>query len=113
MGRSLAMRLIGPQRAILLALVVVLAGCGTPRQASGPAEPAVQPAPPPRTLVAALRVEPKFISSKALLQTGFSLQATVALFNAGLAVLDDQGNRHPYLADALPQLNSESWKVAP
>jgi peptide/nickel transport system substrate-binding protein len=35
------------------------------------------------------------------------------LFNAGLSLRDGAGNFHPYLAEALPQLNTETWRVAP
>ncbi len=98
---------------IWLVGAILLTACGAPQRAPSSSAPPQQPAPQARTLVAALRVEPKFISSKALLQTGFSLQATVALFNAGLALLDDQGNPRAYLAEALPQLNTESWRVQP
>jgi peptide/nickel transport system substrate-binding protein len=30
-----------------------------------------------------------------------------------MALVDDRGNPHPYLAEQLPQLNSESWRVFP
>src|SRR5437762_5159476 len=34
-------------------------------------------------------------------------------FNAGLAINDERDVPRPYLAEALPQLNSESWRVSP
>jgi peptide/nickel transport system substrate-binding protein len=34
------------------------------------------------------------------------------MFNADLALLDDKGNPQPYLAETLPQLNTDSWKVS-
>ena len=37
---------------------------------------------------------------------------TKRLFNAFLVYTDDQGQAHPYLAEAIPQLDSDSWKVA-
>jgi peptide/nickel transport system substrate-binding protein len=65
-------------------------------------------------LVAAVRVEPKTIAARGLGQnTGVALYLTKKLFNADLALLDDQANPQPYLAEALPQLNTDSWKVAP
>jgi peptide/nickel transport system substrate-binding protein len=35
------------------------------------------------------------------------------LFTATLGISDDQGTPLPYLAEALPQLNSDSWRVFP
>jgi peptide/nickel transport system substrate-binding protein len=34
-------------------------------------------------------------------------------FNASLAIIDDQAVAQPYLAETLPRLNTESWKVEP
>jgi peptide/nickel transport system substrate-binding protein len=38
---------------------------------------------------------------------------TRRFFNAQQALIDGQGQAQPYLAEALPQLNTESWKVFP
>jgi peptide/nickel transport system substrate-binding protein len=38
---------------------------------------------------------------------------TKRVFNAALALIDGEGKARPYLADALPRLNSESWRVSP
>jgi peptide/nickel transport system substrate-binding protein len=42
-----------------------------------------------------------------------SPERTRRAFNAELAVLDSTGAARPYLAEALPQLNSETWRVSP
>ncbi len=34
-------------------------------------------------------------------------------FNASLAVVDGTGTRQPYLAESLPQLNTDTWRVFP
>jgi peptide/nickel transport system substrate-binding protein len=67
-----------------------------------------------RTLVTAVRVEPKTVAARVVGQN-LSIASFLSrrMFNADLALLDDQGNALPYLADALPQLNTESWKVSP
>jgi peptide/nickel transport system substrate-binding protein len=44
---------------------------------------------------------------------GGSPIVTKRIFNASLALIDGQGAPRPYLAAALPTLNSESWSVAP
>src|SRR5206468_1881467 len=38
---------------------------------------------------------------------------TKRAFNASLALVDGTGAAKPYLADALPQLNTDTWKVTP
>ncbi len=38
---------------------------------------------------------------------------TTRIFNAGLTIVDAQTNVLPYLAEALPQLNTGSWQVFP
>ncbi len=38
---------------------------------------------------------------------------TTRLFNAALVQFDDKGNPRPYLAETLPQLNTDSWRVFP
>lgn len=99
-----------------IALIATVAACAP---GAGPGAPAAsrRQAPsqvtPGRTLVAAIRVEPESIASKALRQVGVSLHTTKRLFNAELAILDPRGIPQPYLAEALPQLNTESWRVFP
>lgn len=66
-----------------------------------------------RTLVISVRVEPDSVASKPVQQGGVTLETSRRLFNAGLAYLDNQGSALPYLAETLPQLNTESWKVFP
>lgn len=100
---------------ILSSLVVAWLGaaCAGPPAASNLGSQA-PPARAARTLVAAVRVEPKTIAARGLGQnTGVALYLTKKMFNADLALLDDQANPQPYLAEALPQLNTNAWKVAP
>ena len=35
------------------------------------------------------------------------------IFNADLALIDDEGNPRPYLAESLPRLNTDTWRVFP
>jgi peptide/nickel transport system substrate-binding protein len=42
-----------------------------------------------------------------------SPNTTKRLFNATLALVDGAGAAHPYLAEALPQLNTDAWRVLP
>jgi peptide/nickel transport system substrate-binding protein len=60
----------------------------------------------------ASRDEAVVLAAKSLTSTG-RLDSTMRLFNASLTFRDGAGTPHPYLADALPRLNSESWRVFP
>src|SRR5438132_8784595 len=100
----------------LLGIGVLFAVCGSAcapsppssgsQPASGSSEATGQA---PKTLVAAIRVEPAFIASKPLRQAGLTLGSTVRLFGASLAMSDDRGRPRPYLAEALPELNTDNW----
>src|SRR5437762_221510 len=71
--------------------------------------PQAEPPTPARALVTAIRVEPKTIAARGLGQnTGVALYLPKRMFNADLALLDDQGNPQPYLAAALPALGSDT-----
>src|SRR5439155_9164076 len=64
-----------------------------------------------RTLVVGHRIEPSNLAPK-VLGTNSPLRNT-RLFNAALSLIDDKGLSVPYLAEALPQLNTDSWRVFP
>ncbi|HEY3117350.1 MAG TPA: ABC transporter substrate-binding protein, partial [Chloroflexota bacterium] len=53
------------------------------------------------------------MAGRIIAQPAVSLDLVRRIVNADLAMLDDQSNPYPYLAEALPQLNSGSWKVFP
>jgi len=62
--------------------------------------------------VAITRVEPRSILSKGIL-TGVFADGPSArrFFNAALVVEDEREVPHPYLAERLPEANTESWRV--
>lgn len=94
---------------VLLALALGLAGCVSPSAQGGPS---VIPGPgQPRTLVMALNIEAKNLSPKVLGDTNPA--RTTRIFNAGLTLIDPQDNARPYLAESLPQLNTDTWHVFP
>src|SRR5206468_12355422 len=64
-----------------------------------------------RTLVAAHRYEPSYLAAKVLGSNG--PLNTSRLFNASLTVYDNAGLARPYLAETVPQLNTESWRLFP
>lgn len=71
--------------------------------------PASQPS---RPLVIIIRVEPASVAARSLQQAGTSLHVPRRMFNALLALVDDSGLPRPDLAESLPRLNSESWRVS-
>jgi len=102
------------RRLAFLACVLALVGCApaaAPGASSAPSPS--QPAPPARPLSILVGREPLSLSLKALGQASSTIQSTRRLFNASLTLIDANGAPHPYLAEALPQLNTESWRVTP
>ncbi len=53
------------------------------------------------------------LAAKPLQGVSGSARGHAGLFNATLTWLDEAGNRAPLLAEAMPQLNSDSWRVFP
>ncbi len=99
---------------VLLLLATALAACAPgPRPADQPAPPAREASPSSggRALVIAVRYEATELHPKIV--AGGPGYATKRAFNANLTLIDAAGETRPYLADSLPQLNSESWKVFP
>jgi len=66
-----------------------------------------------RTLIIIGGRSPENLASKPLRNSGGAGNpiATIRTLNAGLALNDDRNLPHPYLAEALPQLNSDTWRV--
>lgn len=92
---------------------VIAGGCGpaAPREAAAPGEGETRAG---RTLVFVGQVEPATLSTKVLLTTGgLAIGATTRLFNASLSSEDGSGVPQPYLAESLPQLNTDTWRMAP
>jgi hypothetical protein len=65
---------------------------------------------PIRTLTMAVQHEPPGLLPKSLSSTG-RLENVIRLFNASLAYAVGDGSMQPYLAAALPQLNSDTWQI--
>lgn len=64
-----------------------------------------------RALTLAIRYEPTDLATKMSTQGGGEFLKRP--FNANLAFVDNRGEPHPYLAQTLPQLNTDSWRVFP
>jgi peptide/nickel transport system substrate-binding protein len=68
-----------------------------------------------RTLVVIGGRAPDTLAAKQLRDSGGAgnPRATYRAFNAGLAINDERNVPRPYLAEALPQLNTDDWRVFP
>src|SRR5581483_2981500 len=66
-----------------------------------------------RTLVIAARGEPPSIAARPLVPFSGALAPPTAIFNATLDENDEKGVTHALLAEALPQPNTDTWRVLP
>jgi len=68
---------------------------------------------PQRTLVIGLRGEPPSLAERSVVPFTNALRVPLKLFNATLDSADEQEKAFPYLAEALPQLNTDTWRLFP
>ncbi len=66
-----------------------------------------------RTLVMVIRGEPVSLASKPVQASGLSVRPATRLFNAELDIADATDSPRPYLVEALPELNTDTWRVFP
>src|SRR5688572_15503965 len=66
-----------------------------------------------QTLNAIMSIEPVSLAAKPFQSTGISIAFATRLFNAHLDQMDARANAQPYLAEALPKVNTDSWLVFP
>ncbi len=99
--------------AVTLLACAPAGGSGSaPRQAANPdARPPASG--PQRTLVVAIRGELPSAAAKPLVGYSMALYPPLFLFNATLDYRDEREVPRPMLAEALPQLNTDSWRVFP
>lgn len=100
---------------LLLVGLVGIASCGQPARPPAAADGgAAQPrgeASPPRTLTMGVHFEAAALAPKATTAQG--VNGTLRLFSAQLTYVDGAGAIQPYLAEAVPQLNTDTWRVLP
>ncbi|HZT06355.1 MAG TPA: ABC transporter substrate-binding protein [Chloroflexota bacterium] len=100
---------------LCVALAMLLASCAQPPStpSSAPAQ-AGGGATADRTLVVAGGRTPESLASKPLRNTGGAGTPRTAMraMNAGLVLHDERELPHPYLAEALPELDTDSWIVS-
>lgn len=103
-----------PALGMLFCLALASCAPATPRatqQSEGGAQPAASM--PQRTLVVIVRGELPSLAAKALVPYSGSLDPPKRIFNGMLDFIDEKAESHPYLAEALPQLNTDTWRVFP
>ncbi len=108
---------IGPYRCRacgFVVLVVLVASACAPARSSSPASGGqTSPSAPSRALNIAVQFEPLYVVGKGLRHSGNSQRMTESMFNAGLVYQDERELFHPHLAEALPELNTDTWRVFP
>jgi peptide/nickel transport system substrate-binding protein len=104
---------------VILMILIVACAPTTPSSAPTTGQRADGSAPPQatvqRTLVIIGGRAPDTLSAKQLRDSGGAgnPRATYRAFNAGLVLNDERNVPQPYLAESLPELNTDSWRVLP
>lgn len=103
-------------RHLLALMALLVAGCAPAALPSAPRpldSTAGRPAAPQRTLAIAVKNEPRSIAAVSPTGGGVAPSFTVRPFNAYMEIVDDRGTAHPYLAEGLPRLHTDTWQVFP
>lgn len=100
-----------------LAALALLAGCAMPERTAPGAGPTAHPRSAPLRVTAAMMSDPTSLNNDVnrataqfVIAGGPELQLLVS---AGLTVLDDAGQLHPQLAEAVPTVENGLWRVEP
>jgi peptide/nickel transport system substrate-binding protein len=102
-----------------LVMLLAFTACGPSTGPSQPGAPGGGPASagppkaPQKDLVVVLRGEPPSLAAKPIIDFSGSLSRPRELFNAMLDFRDERERPQAQLAEALPQLNSATWRVFP
>src|SRR5438093_2649144 len=110
--RSRCAMLLSKRIVVTLASFTLLAAaCAQPQSQPTPAGGGDAPVRQNRTLTMAVRDEVANLAPKIPGSSGPNI--TKRLFNATLSLIDGSGAVRPYLAESLPQLNTDTWRVSP
>src|SRR5579871_2570685 len=97
-----------------MTLGILFTACAAPPSGGTVASGQSAASPPPaKTLVVATRAEPPSLNPKPFRQLGLTADLSGRMFNAGLTIRNDAGVPVPYLADSVPQLDTDAWRVFP
>jgi len=102
----------------LLVGSLMLSACGRPDGAGGGGSAQTPPQMPQRTLIMAADRLPVDFAGKGIAgglgsTSGTSENIPQNIFNATLVLADERGRPSPYLAESLPQLNTDTWRIFP
>src|SRR5579862_3827513 len=97
---------------LMMLPVLAIVACASPRAAEPPSQSAPAAATPSRPLVILSKGEPIALAIRAFQTVGGGSYPHVVL-NATFDDLDQNGNPFPVLSDALPALNTDTWRVLP
>lgn len=95
---------------------LLLSACARADGQAGPTGAAGSRPAPQRTLVIVAHEVPTDFAAKGLAggagaATGVAENIPEIIFNANLAIADERARISPYLAESLPQLNTDSWRL--
>ncbi|MPZ14206.1 MAG: hypothetical protein GEU73_07235, partial [Chloroflexi bacterium] len=97
---------------LVLALGIVACAPAAGPSAPGGGAPGGSAAPQP-TVVFIMREEPPSVAARPITEFSGSLRTMDRAFNATLDIMDEREAPQPYLAEAVPQLNTDTWRVFP
>jgi peptide/nickel transport system substrate-binding protein len=94
---------------------LALAACG---RAEAPTSPGADSAPRPAIQRTLIMIENALSTDFGALRlagssTGVAFNIPATIFNAGLTMNDERGRTSPFLAESLPQLDTDTWKLLP
>lgn len=92
-------------------LAATLLSCA-PAQPGSPVDRA-DPGRPAQTLIVVGKQEPLQLAAVPLRPSRQAFHIDILMFNAGLTYQDAKNTYHPHLAEAIPQLGTDSWRVFP
>ena len=98
-----------------LVLAILAVGCAPPgsREVDGGGATVAPPAAPQRVLNIANLGEPPQLALKSLVTSGGSFGIPARFLNATFDLTDVREVVHPHLVEALPQLDTDTWRVFP
>ncbi len=106
--------MVGQTLVAVLTVMIMAAGCAPRTQPSsqdGDSLPSQASPSSQRTLIILARGEPSSMAAKPFATVSITFSAQVRVFNGTLDYTDHQEVSQPYLAEALPRVNSDTWRV--
>src|SRR5579871_5449019 len=110
------MMTLRPSLLVAVAAFFILVSCAPTSPASPQTSGATQSTAPvaaQRALVIGMRIEPPLAISRTFQPVGQVVATVHNLLNATLVKDDEAGNPSGELADGLPQVDTDTWKVTP